>query len=240
MTDVKEKIEMAKEGNVSDNRGKGPKVKSTPADLKGVKQLPDKLKLQQNPKNISSKPNSEVRGDNKQNELAPQTGKEQPFLSKPKPGEKAEEKSELKCKPITSQHTSAKEPVKDAGVEVKIHQEAPKAEKSPTDPKSKRREPESAGGSGHDAQQCMGEALEKNKSLEAGTALPTQGEIIGKLTNLAYHKLTKLNSCNVNNCSFNLEMVCQILAAKRNLMILSITVLVPQCCVLLLFFLAVM
>ncbi|NWI45238.1 MYLK3 kinase, partial [Picathartes gymnocephalus] len=119
MTDMKEKIEMAKEGNVSDNRGKSPKVKSTPADLKGVKQLPDKLKLQQSPKN-SSKPNSEIKGDNKQNELAPQTGKQQPFLSKPK-----------------------------------------------------------RWGSGHDARQCTGEALEKTKSLEAGRALRTQGEIIG-------------------------------------------------------------
>ncbi|NWT55430.1 MYLK3 kinase, partial [Erythrocercus mccallii] len=115
---VKEKVEMAKEGNVSDSKGKSPKVKSTPADLKGVKQLPDKLKLQQGPKNISSKPNLEVKGDNKQNELAPQTGK-QLFLSKPKPG-----------------------------------------------------------GSRHDAQQCTGEAPEKTKSLEAGRALPTQGEII--------------------------------------------------------------
>ncbi|NXC56076.1 MYLK3 kinase, partial [Aleadryas rufinucha] len=113
MTDMKEKIDMTKEGNVSDNRGRSPKVKSTPADLKGVKQLPDKLKLQQSPKNISSKPNSEVKGNNKQNELASQTGKPQPFLSKPKPPKKAEEKSELKCEPITSQNTSAKEPVKD-------------------------------------------------------------------------------------------------------------------------------
>ncbi|NWI07614.1 MYLK3 kinase, partial [Tichodroma muraria] len=121
MTDMKEKIEMAKEGNVSDGRGKSPKVKSTPADLKGVKQLPDKLKLQQSPK-ISSKPNSEVKGDNKQNELAPQTGKQHSFLGKPKPG-----------------------------------------------------------GSGHDAQQCTGEAPEKTKSLEAGRALPTQGEIIAAL-----------------------------------------------------------
>ncbi|NXO37364.1 MYLK3 kinase, partial [Locustella ochotensis] len=108
MTDVKEKIEMAKEGNVSDSRGKSPKVKSTPADLKGVKQLPDKLKSQQSPKNISSKPNSEVKGGNKQNELAPQTGKQQL----------------------------------------------------------------------QDAQQCTGKAPEKTKSLEAGGALPTQGEII--------------------------------------------------------------
>ncbi|XP_048172629.1 myosin light chain kinase 3 isoform X2 [Corvus hawaiiensis] len=180
MTDMKEKIEMAKEGNISDNKGKGPKVKSTAADLKGVKQLPDKLKLQQSPKNISSEPNSEVKGDNKQNELAPQTGKQQPFLSKPKPGKKAEEKSELKCKPITSQNTSAKEPVKGAGVEVKIHQETAKAEKSSTDTKPERRESESAspGGSGHDTRQCTGEAPGKTKALEAGRALPTQGEII--------------------------------------------------------------
>ncbi|XP_066051089.1 myosin light chain kinase 3 isoform X1 [Chamaea fasciata] len=178
MTDMKEKVEMAKEGNVSDSRGKSPKVKSTPADLKGVKQLPDKLKLQQSPKNISSKPNTEVKGDNKQNELAPPTGKQQLFPSKPKPGEKAEEKPELKCEPKTSQNISAKEPVKDAGVEVKTHQETAKAKKPPTDTKSERRESETAGGSRHDAQQCTGEAPEKSKSLEAGRALPTQGEII--------------------------------------------------------------
>ncbi|NXP28242.1 MYLK3 kinase, partial [Scytalopus superciliaris] len=73
----KEKIEMAKEGNVSDHRGTSSKVKppsSTPADLKGVKQLPDKSKLQQSPKNTSTEPKPEVKGDNKQNELAPQTG----------------------------------------------------------------------------------------------------------------------------------------------------------------------
>ncbi|NXC80273.1 MYLK3 kinase, partial [Cercotrichas coryphoeus] len=110
MTDMKEKIEMAKEGNVSDSRGKSPKVKSTPADLKGVKQLPDKLKLQQSPKNISSKPNSEAKGDNKQNELAPQTGKQQPFLSKPKPAEKAEEKSELKSQPVSPADDSPSPP----------------------------------------------------------------------------------------------------------------------------------
>uniref|UniRef100_A0A8C3P400 Myosin light chain kinase 3 n=1 Tax=Cyanoderma ruficeps TaxID=181631 RepID=A0A8C3P400_9PASS len=178
MTDMKEKIEMTKEGKVSDSKGKNPKVKSTPADLKEVKQLPDKLKLQQSPKNISSKPNSEVKGDNKQHELAPQTGTQQLFPSKPKPGEKAEEKSELKCRPKTSQNTSAKEPVKDAGVEVKTHQETAKAEKSPTHAKSERRESETAGGSRHDAQQSTGEAPEKSKPLEAGGALPSQGEII--------------------------------------------------------------
>ncbi|NXK10516.1 MYLK3 kinase, partial [Herpetotheres cachinnans] len=46
-----------------------PKVKSpssTPADVEGAEQLPDKLKLQQSPKNISTEPNQEVKGDNKQ------------------------------------------------------------------------------------------------------------------------------------------------------------------------------
>ncbi|KAM6250446.1 myosin light chain kinase 3 isoform 1-T1 [Spheniscus humboldti] len=183
MTEMKEKIEMTKEGNLNDHRGKSPKVKSpssTPADVEGVKQLPDKLKLQQSPKNISTEPNQEVKGNNKQNELAPQAGKQQPLLSKPKPGKKAGEKSELKCKPITSQNTSAKEPTKDLGVEVKIHQETAKAEESPTDTNSERRESESAssGGSENDARQCTGMAPEKTESLKASKELPTQDEMI--------------------------------------------------------------
>ncbi|XP_050167304.1 myosin light chain kinase 3 isoform X3 [Myiozetetes cayanensis] len=183
MTGTKEKIDMAKEGNVSDQKGTSPKVKppfSTPADLKGVKQLPDKLKLQQSPKSISTEPNPEVKGDNKQNELIPQTGKQQPLLSKPKPGKKAEEKSELKCEPQTSQNNSAKEPAKGVGVKVKIHQETAKADKSPKDTDSMRRESESAssGGSANDVGQCPGVAAEKRKALDGDRALPTQGEVI--------------------------------------------------------------
>ncbi|XP_059680645.1 myosin light chain kinase 3 isoform X2 [Gavia stellata] len=183
MTEMKEKIEITKEGNLNDHRGKSPKVKSassTPAEVEGVEQLPDKLKLQQNPKNFSTEPNQEVKGDNKQNELAPQTAKQQPLLSKPKTGKKVEEKSELKCKPITSQNTSAKEPTKDVGVEVKIHQETAKAEECPTGSNSERRESESApsGGSENDAGQCTGMALEKTKSLTASKELPTQDEMI--------------------------------------------------------------
>ncbi|XP_029882767.1 myosin light chain kinase 3 isoform X4 [Aquila chrysaetos chrysaetos] len=183
MTEMKEKVEMTNEGNLNDHRGKSPKVKSpssTLAEVEGVKQLPDKLKLQQSPKNISTEPNQEVKGDNKQNELAPQTGKQQPLLSKPKPGKKAEEKSELKCKPITSKNTSVKEPTKDVGVEVKIHQETAKAEESPTHSNSGRRESESAssGGSESDAYQCTGMAPVKPTSLEASKELPTQEEMI--------------------------------------------------------------
>ncbi|XP_074896250.1 myosin light chain kinase 3 isoform X3 [Buteo buteo] len=183
MTEMKEKVEMIKEGNLNDHRGKSPKVKSpssTLAEVEGVKQLPDKLKLQQSPKNISIEPNQEVKGDNKQNELAPQTGKQQLLLSKPKPDKKAEEKLELKCKPITSQNTSVKEPTKDVGVEVKIHQETAKAEESLTHSNSERRESESAssGGSESDAHQCTGMAPEKPMSLEASKELPTQDEMI--------------------------------------------------------------
>lgn len=188
MTEMKEKIEMTKEGSLNDHRGKSSKVKSppssTPAEVEGVQQPPDKLKLQQSPKNISTEPNQEVKGGNKQNELAPQTGKQQPLLSKPKPGKKAEEKSELKCEPVTSQNTSAKEPTKDLGTEPKIHQEIAKAEEPLTDTNSERRESEcaSSGGSENNAHQCMGMAPEKAKSLEASNELPTQDEtIIGKL-----------------------------------------------------------
>nr|XP_010296726.1 PREDICTED: myosin light chain kinase 3 [Balearica regulorum gibbericeps] len=183
MTEMKEKIKMTKEGNLNDHRGKSPKVKSpssTPAEVEGVEQLPDKLKLQQSPKSISTEPNQEVKGNNKQNELAPQTGKKQPLLSKPKPGNKAEEKSELKCKPITSQNTSAKKPTKDLVAEVKLHQETAKAEESPTESNSERRESESAsaGGSENDARQGTGMAPEKTKSLDASKELPTQDEMV--------------------------------------------------------------
>lgn len=187
MTEMKEKTKMTKEENVNDHRSKSPKVKSpssTPAEVKGVEQLPDKVKLQQSPKNTVTEPNQEVKGDNKQNELSSQTGKQQPLLSKPKAGKKAEEKSELKCKPLTSPNTSAKEPTKDLGVEVKIHQETAKVEESLTDTSSERRESESAssGGAENDARQCTGTAPEKTRLSEASKELPTQDEmIIGKL-----------------------------------------------------------
>nr|XP_009499350.1 PREDICTED: myosin light chain kinase 3 [Phalacrocorax carbo] len=183
MTDRKEKIEMTKEGNLKDHRGKSPKVKSpssTPAEMEGVEQLLDKLKLKQSSRNISTEPNQDVKRDNKQYELGPQTGKQQPLLSKPKPGKKAEEKSELKCKPITSQNSSAKEPTKGLGVEVKIHQEMAKTEESPTDTNSERRECESAssGESENDAHQCTGLAPEKTMSLKASEELSTQDEMV--------------------------------------------------------------
>ncbi|NXY42675.1 MYLK3 kinase, partial [Ceuthmochares aereus] len=101
VNEMKEKIERTKEGNLKDQRGKGPKVKSpssTPAEVQGAEQLPDKLKLKPSPKNISSEPDREVKEDNKQNEPTPPAGKQQPLLSKPEPGKKAEEKLELKGK----------------------------------------------------------------------------------------------------------------------------------------------
>lgn len=49
------------------------------------------------------------------------------------------------------------------------------------------------------------------------------------LTDLASHKLMKLHSYNVNVCSFNLDIVCKNLAARRNFLILPITVIIYQC-----------
>ncbi|NXL55486.1 MYLK3 kinase, partial [Chordeiles acutipennis] len=75
--EMKEKTKLTKEENLNDHRSKSPKVKppsSTPAEVKGVEQLPDKVKLQQSPKNIVTEPNQEVKGDNKQ------IGKQQPLL----------------------------------------------------------------------------------------------------------------------------------------------------------------
>ncbi|XP_010182598.1 PREDICTED: myosin light chain kinase 3 [Mesitornis unicolor] len=181
MTEMKEKIEMTKEGNLNDHRDKSPKLKppsSTPAEVEGSEQLPDKSKPKT--KNINAEPNQEVKGDNKQNKLASQTGKQQPLLSKPKPGEKAEAKSELKCKPVTSQNTSAKEPTKDLGVEVKIHRATAKAEEAPADTSAERRASETAasGGSENGACQCTGVTPEKTKALGASKELPTQDEMI--------------------------------------------------------------
>ncbi|XP_009995763.1 PREDICTED: myosin light chain kinase 3 [Chaetura pelagica] len=183
MTEMKENTEKTKEGSSNDHRGKSPKVKSpasAPAEVEGVSQLPDKLKVQESPKNISPEPNQEVKEDNKQNELAPQAGKQQSLLSKPKAGKKAEEKTELKLKPVTSENSPAKEPTKDLGEEVKIHQETEKAAESLMGTNSERREYESAssGGGENDACQSTGMASEKSKPWEASKELPTQNEMI--------------------------------------------------------------
>ncbi|XP_071670528.1 myosin light chain kinase 3 isoform X2 [Patagioenas fasciata] len=116
----------------------------------------------------------------KEGNLNDSRGKEQAFQSKPKPGKKAEEKSELKCKPVTSQSGSVKEPTKDLAAEVKIHQDAAKGEESLMDASSEKRESESAssGGSGGGAHQHAGTAPETTESWEASKELPTQGETI--------------------------------------------------------------
>ncbi|XP_051485465.1 myosin light chain kinase 3 isoform X3 [Apus apus] len=183
MTEMKENTEKTKEGGSNDQRGKSPKVKSpasAPAEVEGVSQLPDRLKVQESPKNISPEPNQEVKEDNKQNELAPQAGKQQSLLNKPKPGKKAEEKTELKCKPVTTENSPAKEPTKDLREEVKIHQKTEKAAESLMGTNSERSEYESAssGGSENDTCQSTGMASEKSKPWEASKELPTQDEMI--------------------------------------------------------------
>ncbi|XP_010716076.1 myosin light chain kinase 3 isoform X3 [Meleagris gallopavo] len=183
MTEVKEKIEMSKEGNSSDHRYKNLKVKSPSSlssEVEGYKQLPDKSKLEQTPKNISTESNQEVRENKKQNELAPKTGKQQPLLNKLKPSKKAEDKSELKCKPIVSQSTAATEPKKDLGIKVKIHQGTIKVKGSMAVTNSDRREsePPCSVGSENDVGQCAGTAMENAKSLEASKELSAQDGMI--------------------------------------------------------------
>ncbi|XP_025898086.1 myosin light chain kinase 3 isoform X1 [Nothoprocta perdicaria] len=183
MTETKEQTEINKQRSFNDHRGKSLKEKnpsSTPAETEAVKQLPDKLKLNQSPRNTSTETNQEVKGDNKQSQPASQSWKQQMLLSKPKPAKKAEEKSELKCKVITSQKTSAKELKKDQGIEVKIHPETSKAEESLKDVNSERRESEltSSGGSGNDANQCAGMAPGKTKPLEDSKEPPQQDGMI--------------------------------------------------------------
>ncbi|XP_069724866.1 myosin light chain kinase 3 isoform X2 [Phaenicophaeus curvirostris] len=116
----------------------------------------------------------------KEGNLKDQRWKQQPLLSKPEPGKKAEEKSELKGKAVTSPNTFAKEPTKDVRVEVKVHQETAKAEESQMDNNSQRKECESApaGQSGSVARPCAGVAPEKTESLGASKELPRQDEAI--------------------------------------------------------------
>lgn len=157
--------------------------------MEGYKQLPGKSKLEQTLKNISTESNQEVKENKKQNELAPKTGKQQPLLNKPKPSKKAADKSELKCKPIVSQSTTATEPKKDLGIQIKIHQGTVKVKDSLVVTSSNKREsePPRSVGSGNDVAQCTGTAMENTKSLEASKELSTQDEIIvGKLLELNF------------------------------------------------------
>uniref|UniRef100_A0A8B9TGI0 Myosin light chain kinase 3 n=1 Tax=Anas platyrhynchos TaxID=8839 RepID=A0A8B9TGI0_ANAPL len=180
VAEMKEKIE-TKEEISNDHRHRCPKVKSPSSTSAEVhEQLPGKLKLKQSPKNISTEPNQEVKGDSKQNEHASKTGKQQLLLNKSKPGKNTEDKSELKCKPKASQNTSATEPKKDLEVEVKIHQETTKAEDSLTVTASEKRESESAssGGSENDVGQCAGMVPQNTTSLEASKEPSTQDEVV--------------------------------------------------------------
>lgn len=181
VTEVKEKTEMTKEGNSNDHRHKNSKAKSPSSlssEVEGYKQLPGKSKLEQTLKNISTESNQEVKENKKQNELAPKTGKQQPLLNKPKPSKKAADKSELKCKPIVSQSTTATEPKKDLGIQIKIHQGTVKDSLVVTSSNKRESEPPRSVGSRNDVAQCTGTAMENTKSLEASKELSTQDEII--------------------------------------------------------------
>ncbi|POI34999.1 hypothetical protein CIB84_001249, partial [Bambusicola thoracicus] len=183
VTEVKEKTEMTKEGNSNDHRHKNLKAKSPSSlssEVEGYKQLAGKSKLEQTLKNTSTESYQEVKENKKQNELAPKTGKPQPLLNKPKPSKKAADKSELKCKPIVSQSTTATEPKKDLGIQIKIRQGTVKVKDSLVASSSNRKEsePPCSVGSGSDVAQRTGTAMENTKSLEASKELSTQDEII--------------------------------------------------------------
>ncbi|NXA35005.1 MYLK3 kinase, partial [Eudromia elegans] len=78
MTETKEQTEVSKEGSLNDHRGKSLKAKSpssTPAGTEAVKQLPDKLKLNQSPKSTSTETNPEdVNPERREAELASSGG----------------------------------------------------------------------------------------------------------------------------------------------------------------------
>ncbi|OXB67739.1 hypothetical protein ASZ78_010341 [Callipepla squamata] len=179
VTELKEKSEVTKDGNSNDYRHKNLKAESSSCvslEVEGCKPLPGKAKFEQAPKNISTESNQEVKGNKKQNELAPKPGK--PLLNKPKLSKKTEVKSELKCKPVVSQSTAAAEPKKDLGIQVKIHQGLVKVEDCLSVTNSERRESEPPCSVGSDVGQCAGTAAESTKSLEACKELSTQDEMI--------------------------------------------------------------
>ncbi|XP_067406498.1 myosin light chain kinase 3 isoform X1 [Emydura macquarii macquarii] len=185
MTDTQEKIPIAKEGCQGDHGGTSSKVKSSLSsvlEVEGVKHTTDKF----NPcsQNTRTDPIPEVKGvkpANKQNEHAPELGKPQMLLNKASTDKKFLEKSELKCKSISSQSTTEKDTKKDLGAIMKIHKETTKTMKEFTrDTKSDRAELDStySGRKEDNANQCTGEAPENTTSVEASKAFGKQDEVI--------------------------------------------------------------
>ncbi|XP_034644690.1 myosin light chain kinase 3 [Trachemys scripta elegans] len=191
MTDTQEKIPVAKEGSLGDHGGTSSKVKSplsSPLEVEGVKHLIDKFKHNPCPPNTRTDPVQEVKGvklANKHNEQELKLGKPQMLLNKISTDKKPLEKSELKCKSISSQSTTENNTKKDLGAKIKSHKETTKTMKESTKDARSELELECvelestyAGQKEDNANQCTGEAPENTTSVEASKAFGKQDEVI--------------------------------------------------------------
>ncbi|XP_048672902.1 myosin light chain kinase 3 isoform X1 [Caretta caretta] len=191
MTETQEKIPVAKEGSLGDHGGTSSKVKSplsSPLEVEGIKHLTGKFKHNPCPPNTRTDPIQEVKGvklANKHNEQEPKLGKPQMLLNKVLTDKKPLEKSELKCKSISSQSTAENDTKKDLGGKMKSPKETSKTMKEST--KDARSELELkcvelestyTGQKDDNANQRTGDAPENTTSVETSKAFGKEDEVI--------------------------------------------------------------
>ncbi|XP_073164568.1 myosin light chain kinase 3 [Lepidochelys kempii] len=191
MTETQEKIPVAKEGSLGDHGGTSSKVKSplsSPLEVEGIKHLTGKFKHNPCPPNTRTDPIQEVKGvklANKHNEQEPKLGKPQMLLNKVSTDKKPLEKSELKCKSISSQSTAENDTKKDLGGKMKSPKETTKTMKEST--KDARSELELkcvelestyTGQKDDNANQHTGDAPENTTSVETSKAFGKEDEVI--------------------------------------------------------------
>ncbi|XP_077687325.1 myosin light chain kinase 3 [Eretmochelys imbricata] len=191
MTETQEKIPVAKEGSLDDHGGTSSKVKSplsSPLEVEGIKHLTGKFKHNPCPPNTRTDPIQEVKGvklANKHNEQEPKLGKPQMLLNKVSTDKKPLEKSELKCKSISSQSTAENDTKKDLGGKMKSPKETTKTMKEST--KDARSELELkcvelestyTGQKDDNANQRTGDAPENTTSVETSKAFGKEDEVI--------------------------------------------------------------
>ncbi|XP_074824777.1 myosin light chain kinase 3 isoform X1 [Natator depressus] len=191
MTETQEKIPVAKEGSLGDHGGTSSKVKSplsSPLEVEGIKQLTGKFKHNPCPPSTRTDPIQEVKGvklANKHNEQEPKLEKPQMLLNKVSTDKKPLEKSELKCKSISSQSTAENDTKKDLGGKMKSHKETTKTMKEST--KDARSELELkcvelestyTGQKEDNANQCTGDTPENTALVETSKAFGKEDEVI--------------------------------------------------------------
>ncbi|CAM2101010.1 unnamed protein product [Caretta caretta] len=191
MTETQEKIPVAKEGSLGDHGGTSSKVKSplsSPLEVEGIKHLTGKFKHNPCPPNTRTDPIQEIKGvklANKHNEQEPKLGKPQMLLNKVLTDKKPLEKSELKCKSISSQSTAENDTKKDLGGKMKSPKETSKTMKEST--KDARSELELkcvelestyTGQKDDNANQRTGDAPENTTSVETSKAFGKEDEVI--------------------------------------------------------------